>query len=338
MLSLFYISVLLASAGLIDGASVGQPSPRKVFRPNLFPRQGAESCINQDLIQSASSLTGQEPGTEGIKPGQAASATDQNNFVNFCQGQEITNGKQITTGSCNGIPMGKIPAVSNMISAMITNPQPGDKIPSDTTFNVSVQTSHLRAGNFVNPTTNYYTAPQDLDGNGDIIGHCHVTVQDIGSLDSTTPPDPSKFAFFKGIDDAGNGQGLLQAVVDGGLPPGTYRLCTMIAAQNHQPVAMPVAQRGAQDDCTKFEVVAQPGSGPSNSQNQKDGDMLQNQDEEGFVQPGDGVNDNQKPPGQPDRGQGQRGNQTQGADPGQGQGRGQGRGSGRQGRRVQQGQ
>jgi transcription initiation factor TFIID subunit 15 len=30
--------------------------------------------LNKDLIQSASGLTGQEPGTEGIKPGQAPSA------------------------------------------------------------------------------------------------------------------------------------------------------------------------------------------------------------------------------------------------------------------------
>ena len=204
---------------------------------------------------------------------------------------------------------------------MITNPKLGSKIPADTTFNISVQTAHLKAGNFVNPTTNYYTAPQDLD-NGDIIGHCHVTVQDIGSLDSTTPPDPSKFAFFKGIDDAGNGRGLLQAVVEGGLPPGVYRVCTMIAAQNHQPVAMPVAQRGAQDDCTKFEVVAEAGSGPSTSPNRKNGDMTQNQDEEGFVVAGDGRNDNEQAGG---------GN----ADGNQQAGRGR---QGRQGQRGQQGQ
>lgn len=244
-------------------------------------------------------------------------SSDENNFINFCDGQEITNGQQVTTGSCNGIPMGRIPAVSNMISAIITNPQSGSQVPSDQTFNISVQTMNLNAGNFVNPTTNYYTAPQDLDDAGNIIGHCHVTVQDIGTLDSTTPPDPTTFAFFKGIDDAGNGQGLLQAVIEGGLPSGTYRVCTMIAAQNHQPVAMPVAQRGAQDDCNKFEVVARAGSGPSTSDN-RDKDMSQNQEAEGFVVAGDGVNDNegqgdvdQSGPGPEDRdGQGQ---QNQGA-------------------------
>ncbi|KAG9231765.1 hypothetical protein BJ875DRAFT_344141, partial [Amylocarpus encephaloides] len=211
-------------------------------------------CLNPALLQASSGLTGQENGTDGIKPGQAPSATDDSNFINFCQGQKVTDGKQVTDGSCNGIPMGKIPAVANMISAMITFPQPGDTVTADQTFNISIQTSHLDAGFFVNPTTNYYTAPQDLNQEGDIIGHCHVTVQSIGSLRSTTPPDPSKFAFFKGIDDAGNGQGLLQAVVSKGLPTGVYRVCTMIAARNHQPVSMPVAQRGAQDDCTKFEV------------------------------------------------------------------------------------
>jgi hypothetical protein len=162
----------------------------------------------------------------------------------------------VSGGSCNPIPMGKIPATSNMISAMLTFPQPGDVITAGQTFDISVQTQNLDAGKFTNPTTNYYTAPQDLNAAGNIIGHCHVTVQAIGDLKSATPPDPSKFAFFKGIDDAGNGNGLLKATVTDGLPAGAYRVCTMIAAANHQPVNMPVAQRGAQDDCTKFEVTA----------------------------------------------------------------------------------
>lgn len=151
--------------------------------------------------------------------------------------------------------MGRIPATENMISSIITYPQPGGKVTADQTFNITIQTSHLGAGYFVNPTVNYYSAPQDLDQNGDITGHCHVTVQDIGKLTSTTPPDPTTFAFFKGINDEGDGNGLLQATVTDGLPAGVYRVCTMIAAMNHQPVAMPIAQRGAQDDCTKFEVI-----------------------------------------------------------------------------------
>ncbi|GJN78599.1 hypothetical protein PLIIFM63780_002108 [Purpureocillium lilacinum] len=270
-------------ASSIDKTNNGGTNSKNDANRGGANRSGGQNCLREDLIQSASGLTGQETGTQGIKPGQAKSGTDENNFINFCKGQELTNGEQITSGSCNGVPMGRIPATSNMISAIITHPQPGDIMTSDTTFNVSVQTAHLVAGNFVNPTTNYYSVPQDLDNNGDVIDHFHVTIQDIRSMKSTTPPNPTKFALFKGIDDAGNGQGLLQAVVQGGLPPGAYRACTMIAAENHQPVAMPVAQRGAQDDCTKFEVATKAGGGPFNSGKRKDGDMTKNQDQEGFV-------------------------------------------------------
>ncbi|CAI4213967.1 unnamed protein product [Parascedosporium putredinis] len=220
------------------------------------------SCLEPDLIQDSSAFSGQEPGTEGLEPGQAPSATDANNFINFCHGQELTNGKMNAAGSCNGIPMGRLPSVDNMVSAIITNPKHAARIPAYTNFVVSVQTTHLSAGYFVNPATNYYTAPQDLDSNGDIFGHCHIAIQDIGSFQSSTPPDPREFVFFSGILDSGDGHGLLYATVEGGLPPGAYRVCTMISAANHQPVVMPVPQRGAQDDCTKFEVVdfLQPGN------------------------------------------------------------------------------
>jgi hypothetical protein len=84
-----------------------------------------------------------------------------------------------------------------------------------------------------------YSAPQQLEG-GKIKGHTHVTVQSLGdSLANPTPPDPATFTFFKGINDAGDGQGGLQAVVTGGLPSGNYRVCTMASASNHQPVLMP---------------------------------------------------------------------------------------------------
>lgn len=70
-----------------------------------------------------------------------------------------------------------------------------------------------------------------------------VTIQALGnSLTPNQPLDASEFAFFKGIDDDGDGNGGLKATVKGGLPAGNYRVCTMSAAANHQPVTMPVAQ------------------------------------------------------------------------------------------------
>lgn len=150
--------------------------------------------------------------------------------------------------------MGDIPSKGNMISSIIINPAPGQNIQANTNFDIEVQISNLVAGKFTNPDNTYYAAPQALQG-GKVVGHCHVTVQNLGnSLTPNQPPDAATFAFFKGINDAGNGNGLLKATVTGGLPAGNYRVCTMNSASNHQPVLMPVAQRGAQDDCTKFTV------------------------------------------------------------------------------------
>jgi transcription initiation factor TFIID subunit 15 len=168
--------------------------------------------------------------------------------------------------------MGDIPSSQNMISSIITNPAPGDTVPANTEFNITVQVTNLAAGTFTNPLLTYYAAPQALK-NGIIVGHTHVTVQSLGSsIVTSTPPDPQTFAFFKGINDAGNGQGLLSATVAAGLPAGAYRVCTLTSAANHQPVLMPVAQRGSQDDCTKFVVsdsgaasAAQAGSVASSS-------------------------------------------------------------------------
>ncbi|KAL8365382.1 hypothetical protein RB595_004267 [Gaeumannomyces hyphopodioides] len=225
------------------------------------------ACLNQSIKQSASNTDGQEQGTEGIKAGQAKSAKDANNFINFCVGKgQATNGKQNKAGSCNSTPMGQIPASNKMVSVIITNPKPGDKLQQGQTFKINVQTRNLQAGSFTNPTTTYYTAPQALNGQGQVIGHVHVTVQNIGQLAATQPPNPEQFAFFKGIDDAGQG-GLVSADVTGGLPAGVYRVCTITSGSNHQPVYMPVAQRGGQDDCTKFEVVANGGGGGGGNNN-----------------------------------------------------------------------
>ncbi|KAF8860953.1 hypothetical protein BDZ45DRAFT_294129 [Acephala macrosclerotiorum] len=221
---------------------------------NTAAQGSTGTTLLANAIQSGSFVDGsQEVGAN--EANQAKSLTSTNNFINNCAGKTLTNGLQITTGSCNGIPMGDIPAKTAMVSSVITFPTTGGQdIASDTTFNISVQTSNLVAGSFTNADATYFAAPQFLSG-GQVVGHTHVTVQDLGnSLNPTTALDATQFAFFKGINDAGNGKGLLQAVVTGGLPAGNYRVCTMASASNHQPVIMPVAQRGTADDCTKFVV------------------------------------------------------------------------------------
>ncbi|KAK4136231.1 hypothetical protein BT67DRAFT_235294 [Trichocladium antarcticum] len=209
--------------------------------------------LDPDAIQSGSFTDGSA--ALGAEAFQAASLTSENNFINFCAGKTLTNGFQITDGSCNGIVMGQIPSKDTMTSVVITSPKNGDSIGSGEDFTITVQVDNLEAGAFTNAVASYYAAPQQLKG-GRIVGHIHVTVQDTGAnLNPTKPLDATKFAFFKGINDVGDGSGGLSADVAGGLPAGNYRLCTLVSAANHQPVIMPVAQRGAQDDCIRFEVT-----------------------------------------------------------------------------------
>ncbi|KAM0151122.1 hypothetical protein ACHAPG_008392 [Botrytis cinerea] len=264
-----YISKFASVAALIS-AVAAIPSPQKGTKNDATASGGNDASLTlaSNAVQSGSFADGSgEIGAAEV--GQAKSATSKNNFINFCSGETLTNGLQVTTGSCNGIPMGKLPAKTAMVSSTIINPPTGGKgIPSDTTFNITVQMSNIVAGSFTNAASTYFAAPQDLSG-GKVVGHTHVTVQDLGSsLNPTKALDATQFAFFKGINDAGNGQGLLSAVVTGGLPAGNYRVCTMASSSNHQPVIMPVAQRGTADDCTKFVVT---GSGKTANAASNDG-------------------------------------------------------------------
>jgi len=190
--------------------------------------------------------------------GQVASLTSKNNFINFCltvPNQQITNGKQNAAGSCNPAPMGSIPSSAKMPSAKFTNPKNGDTIPANQAFTISMAINNLETGNFVNAQENYFSAPQQLNGQGIIIGHSHVVVETLQALDQTTPNDPTKFAFFKGLNDAAQG-GILTASVTAGLPAGAYRLCSINTAANHQPAVVPIAQHGSLDDCVYFTASA----------------------------------------------------------------------------------
>lgn len=107
----------------------------------------------------------------------------------------------------------------------------------------------MATGYFVNPDTNYFAAPQQLDPTTGLIqGHSHVVIEALESLNQTTPTDPTKFAFFVALNSKADANGYLYTNVTGGLPEGTYKMTTISAAMNHQPVSLPVAQRGASDD------------------------------------------------------------------------------------------
>jgi len=197
------------------------------------------------------------------EPGQVASLTSGNNFINFCATVPqvpITNGKQITTGSCNPAPMGLIPSTANMPSAKFVFPTNFATIQANTNFTVQMAVSNLNTGNFVNAQQNYFAAPQQLDAQGQIIAHSHVVIEQITSFQQTTPTDPTKFAFFKGLNAAAV-NGILTATAN--LPVGVYKISSINTAANHQPVLVPIAQHGSLDDAVYFAVTADGQPDPS---------------------------------------------------------------------------
>ncbi|KAG9018117.1 hypothetical protein FRB90_012205 [Tulasnella sp. 427] len=207
--------------------------------------------LDPSLIGANLAQTGQSGTPEA---GQVPSLTSTNNYINFCASvnQPITNGLQQAGGSCNPVPMGQIPAKTSVPSCKFVFPKNGQTIPANKDFTVSLAVKGFITGNFVNPNTNYFSAPQQLK-NGQIIGHGHAVIEKLTSLDQTTPTDPNVFAFFKGLNAAAV-NGVLTATVTGGLPAGFYKVSSINTAANHQPVIGPVAQHGSFDDVSYFTV------------------------------------------------------------------------------------
>jgi len=207
------------------------------------------SVIAQGFNQNGLNLNTSEPG-------QVASLTSTNNFINFCATTKlpITNGKQIKTGSCNPAPMGVIAATTNMPACKFVNPPNMGTIKANTNFTITMAIKNLETGNFVNAQSNYYSAPQQVNNQGNIIGHSHFVIEALQSLTQTTPLDNTKFAFFQGVNTPADNNGQLHVTVNGGLPKGVYRLASINAAANHQPTLVAVAQHGSLDDMVYFTV------------------------------------------------------------------------------------
>ena len=189
-------------------------------------------------------------GLKDAEPGTVASATSGNNFINFCKGQVLTNGTQVSTGSCNGIPMGMIVSKDKLPSIRIQSPKNLDTVEANKNFTFTLKATNVTLGNFSNATGTYFAAPRQLDDNGQYLGHSHCSIQKTQSLTSTEPLDPNTFDFFQGMNGAPEPDGTLSITVTGGLPAGTYRVCTITTASNHQQLDGPVAARATFDDCT----------------------------------------------------------------------------------------
>ncbi|KAI8919461.1 hypothetical protein DFJ77DRAFT_454315 [Powellomyces hirtus] len=165
------------------------------------------------------------------------------------------DGTQIRGGSCSSTALGAIPSVNSMVSTVITTPKSGADVRADQDILVAVDMVNLDTGFFADPQLNYNKQPQTLNRQGQIQGHQHITVQNLAS--TTTAPDASKFVFFKGLNNqAPNGRTLTVTIPKGTFTTnGLHRVCSMSGTNAHQPPLMPVAQRGAQDDCIRINVT-----------------------------------------------------------------------------------
>jgi len=257
------IACLLATISLALSVSAavvqGNKNGNKNGNGNKGSNNGGNANDQSSLTLNPKVLaTGFENNGQNVPAaGQVASLTSSNNFINFCltvPNLPITNGKQIATGSCNPAPMGSIPSSNNMPSAKFAFPANGDtSIVENTAFTIKMAIKNFQSGAFVNAQQNYFAAPQQLNNQGQIIGHSHVVVEALSSLSQTTPTDPKKFAFFKGLNDAAV-NGILTADVTAGLPAGNYKLSSINTAANHQPCLVPIAQHGSLDDAVYFTV------------------------------------------------------------------------------------
>ncbi|KAI9139768.1 hypothetical protein BKA69DRAFT_1084179 [Paraphysoderma sedebokerense] len=146
-----------------------------------------------------------------------------------------------------------------MTSTVIMSPANAAVLPLGKAVTVQVKTNNLDLGFFDDPNSQYYLSPQTVNNQGIIEGHQHVSVQRLGNPGGqvVNPPDArtEALAFFKGLnDDSANGILSVEIPADRLGAPGIYRICTITGTRGHQPVLMPVAQRGSQDDCIRVTV------------------------------------------------------------------------------------
>ncbi|KAG6549296.1 hypothetical protein Mapa_009282 [Marchantia paleacea] len=165
--------------------------------------------------------------------------------------READGTQQQDRGTCSKTQLGEIPSTKHMTSTLILKPQNGATLKAGKSFEVVIKLIDLETGFFSDPDNEYYAFSQQLNNDGVVKGHSHIVIQKLRSKES--PPDATDFEFFKGLNQADEGDGKLFQTVDG-LSRGKYRLCTMASSFAHSSLIMPVAQRGPQDDCIRFSV------------------------------------------------------------------------------------
>nr|GAT43686.1 predicted protein [Mycena chlorophos] len=239
-----------------DTTSAAAAASTSVSSTDNSASSGSGSDLQSSTTLDPSVIQNVDDGQNPPTAGQTAAVVSQNNFMNFCAltlpNTPLTNGLQLTTGSCNPTPIGLIPSSDKMPSGKFQNPKNGATIPANKQFTITLQVKNIQLGDFTNAQQTYFANPQTLNSDGVIIGHTHFVIEAVDSLASTKVTDPTEFIFFKGVDDAQDADGNVSVNVTAGVPAGTYRMGTIVAASTHQPAIVPIAQHGLLDDVVYF--------------------------------------------------------------------------------------
>ncbi|OJT05917.1 hypothetical protein TRAPUB_3267 [Trametes pubescens] len=105
------------------------------------------------LVQSVIATFFDNDGQDEPIAGQVPSLTSLNNFINFCATRpdlQITNGRQILTGSCNPTPMGVIASTANMPSTKFIFPQTSTTVTANADFTIQLAVNNLETGHITN--------------------------------------------------------------------------------------------------------------------------------------------------------------------------------------------
>jgi hypothetical protein len=164
--------------------------------------------------------------------------------------------QQNKTGYCSNVEVGSIPSADLMVSTLITSPEDDSVIPLGTPFTVKYDILNMELGHYSDPSKEFQSEPQKLNDKGLVMGHSHVTIQKIGESknEPLKAPDARQLTFFKELDLKSTDGRTLTLEVPGINKSGLYRLCSLTSSRTHQPVHMPLARRGSQDDCIRFIV------------------------------------------------------------------------------------
>ncbi|KAK7443274.1 hypothetical protein VKT23_015871 [Stygiomarasmius scandens] len=185
----------------------------------------------------------------------AASLTSTNNYINFCLNYPslpVANGQTSSNATCNPAPMGLIGSADTMPSSKFLFPKHLDHIASNSPFTVRLSVNNMQTGSMTNSAKTYLSAPQEINEEGLIIGHAHVVIEELTSLQQDLPTNPKQFAFFAELGEEAV-DGILETNVTG-LPDGVYRLSSTLVSANHAPVIVAIVQHGSLNDMVYFTV------------------------------------------------------------------------------------